>query len=186
MKRIHSSFDTRPFWSVSINFNICRAHVAPAATPRSLTAKAGVDAAPATSAIAIKVTFAILNMIFSRVVERALMIGNCSSSLRLVKTVQAKPMRLSAILRESRYRTYIKTLFSASALRHAGQRIESMPRTSFRSFGLHLLPQRRVRSLTGPTCKVTIPIHNTDLKRGTLRGIIAQAGLTVQEFIELL
>jgi predicted RNA binding protein YcfA (HicA-like mRNA interferase family) len=33
---------------------------------------------------------------------------------------------------------------------------------------------------------VTIPIHNEDLKRGTLRGIIAQAGLTVPQFIALL
>jgi hypothetical protein len=29
-------------------------------------------------------------------------------------------------------------------------------------------------------------MHNEDLKRGTLRGIIAQAGLTVAEFIALL
>jgi predicted RNA binding protein YcfA (HicA-like mRNA interferase family) len=34
--------------------------------------------------------------------------------------------------------------------------------------------------------KVTVPIHNEDLKRGTLRGIIAQAGFTVAEFIALL
>jgi predicted RNA binding protein YcfA (HicA-like mRNA interferase family) len=34
---------------------------------------------------------------------------------------------------------------------------------------------------------VTIPLHGTtDLKRGTLRSIIAQAGLTVAEFITLL
>lgn len=37
-----------------------------------------------------------------------------------------------------------------------------------------------------PTRKVTVPIHNEDLKRGTLRSIIAQAGLTVQEFMALL
>jgi predicted RNA binding protein YcfA (HicA-like mRNA interferase family) len=34
--------------------------------------------------------------------------------------------------------------------------------------------------------KVTVPIHNEDLKRGTLRGIIAQAGFTVAEFVALL
>ena len=34
--------------------------------------------------------------------------------------------------------------------------------------------------------KVTVLIHNEDLKRGTLRGIIAQAGFTVAEFIALL
>jgi predicted RNA binding protein YcfA (HicA-like mRNA interferase family) len=37
-----------------------------------------------------------------------------------------------------------------------------------------------------PSRKVTVPIHNEDLKRGTLRGIIAQAGFTVAEFIALL
>ena len=36
------------------------------------------------------------------------------------------------------------------------------------------------------TRKVTVPIHSGDLKRGTLRGIIARAGMTVSEFIALL
>jgi len=40
---------------------------------------------------------------------------------------------------------------------------------------------------TDPARKVTIPLHGaSDLKRGTLRSIIAQAGLTVAEFIALL
>jgi predicted RNA binding protein YcfA (HicA-like mRNA interferase family) len=39
---------------------------------------------------------------------------------------------------------------------------------------------------TDPARKVTVPFHNNDLKRGTLRAIIAQAGLTVPEFIALL
>jgi predicted RNA binding protein YcfA (HicA-like mRNA interferase family) len=34
--------------------------------------------------------------------------------------------------------------------------------------------------------RVTIPYHNRDLKPGTLRSIIEQAGLTVEEFLELL
>lgn len=34
--------------------------------------------------------------------------------------------------------------------------------------------------------KVTVPIHNKDLKRGTLRALLAQAGLTIAEFIALL
>jgi len=34
--------------------------------------------------------------------------------------------------------------------------------------------------------RVTIPYHNRDLKRGTLASIIAQAGLTVEEFVDLL
>jgi predicted RNA binding protein YcfA (HicA-like mRNA interferase family) len=37
-----------------------------------------------------------------------------------------------------------------------------------------------------PARKVTVPIHAADLKRGTLRSIIAQTGLTVVEFINLL
>jgi predicted RNA binding protein YcfA (HicA-like mRNA interferase family) len=37
-----------------------------------------------------------------------------------------------------------------------------------------------------PARKVTVPIHSKDLKRGTVRSIIAQAGLTVAEFIDLL
>jgi predicted RNA binding protein YcfA (HicA-like mRNA interferase family) len=37
-----------------------------------------------------------------------------------------------------------------------------------------------------PGRNVTVPVHNSDLKRGTLRSIIAQAGLTVSEFIALL
>jgi predicted RNA binding protein YcfA (HicA-like mRNA interferase family) len=36
------------------------------------------------------------------------------------------------------------------------------------------------------TRKVTVPIHTGDLARGTLRSIIAQAGLTVDGFIALL
>ncbi len=34
--------------------------------------------------------------------------------------------------------------------------------------------------------RVTVPVHSRDLKKGTLYGIIEQAGLTVEEFIELL
>ena len=37
-----------------------------------------------------------------------------------------------------------------------------------------------------PARKVTIPIHSGALKRGTLRGIISQAGFTVADFIALL
>ncbi len=37
-----------------------------------------------------------------------------------------------------------------------------------------------------PTQKVTVPVHSGDLKRGTLRAIIAQAGMTVAEFLTLL
>ncbi|MDT4952314.1 MAG: hypothetical protein QOJ02_452 [Acidobacteriota bacterium] len=34
--------------------------------------------------------------------------------------------------------------------------------------------------------RVTIPYHNKDLKPGTLASIIKQAGLTVEEFLDLL
>ena len=34
--------------------------------------------------------------------------------------------------------------------------------------------------------RVTLPWHNKDLKRGTLRSIIKQAGFTTDEFAELL
>jgi predicted RNA binding protein YcfA (HicA-like mRNA interferase family) len=44
----------------------------------------------------------------------------------------------------------------------------------------------RLVHATDPTRKVTVPIHGGDLKRGTLRAIISQAGLTVAEFISLL
>jgi len=38
-----------------------------------------------------------------------------------------------------------------------------------------------------PTRTVTVPVHaNRDLKPGTLRSIIRQAGFTVEEFKELL
>jgi len=39
---------------------------------------------------------------------------------------------------------------------------------------------------TDPARKVTVPVHSGDLKRGTLRAIIAQAGLTLAEFLALL
>lgn len=34
--------------------------------------------------------------------------------------------------------------------------------------------------------RVIVPVHSRDLKRGTLYGIIEQAGFTVDEFMELL
>ena len=37
-----------------------------------------------------------------------------------------------------------------------------------------------------PRARVTVPNHRKDLKRGTLRAIIRQAGLSVDEFIALL
>ena len=34
--------------------------------------------------------------------------------------------------------------------------------------------------------RVTLPWHNKDLKLGTLRSIVEQAGYTIDEFVELL
>jgi predicted RNA binding protein YcfA (HicA-like mRNA interferase family) len=34
--------------------------------------------------------------------------------------------------------------------------------------------------------RVTVPTHTKDLKKGTIHTIIEQAGLTVEEFLELL
>ena len=37
-----------------------------------------------------------------------------------------------------------------------------------------------------PQLRVTVPVHNADLKRKTLATIIEQAGLTRDEFLDLL
>ena len=37
-----------------------------------------------------------------------------------------------------------------------------------------------------PELRVTIPIHNKDMPIGTLKSIIRQAGLTTEEFLDLL
>lgn len=37
-----------------------------------------------------------------------------------------------------------------------------------------------------PELKVTIPIHNKDVPQGTLKSILRQAGISVEEFLELL
>jgi predicted RNA binding protein YcfA (HicA-like mRNA interferase family) len=44
----------------------------------------------------------------------------------------------------------------------------------------------RLIHVTDPARKVTVPVHSGDMKRGTLRAIIAQAGLSVAEFAALL
>jgi len=63
--------------------------------------------------------------------------------------------------------------------------IRALQRAGFfvaRTSGSHC----RLIHQTDPVRKITVPVHNNDLKRGTLRAIIAQAGLTVPEFIKLL
>ena len=64
--------------------------------------------------------------------------------------------------------------------------IRALERAGFvvsRTSGSHC----RLIHTTNPARKVTVPLHgSTDLKRGTMRAIISQAGLTVAEFIGLL
>lgn len=43
-----------------------------------------------------------------------------------------------------------------------------------------------MRHLEKTSLRVTIPFHKTDLNPKTLKTIIQQAGLTVEEFIKLL
>jgi predicted RNA binding protein YcfA (HicA-like mRNA interferase family) len=67
----------------------------------------------------------------------------------------------------------------------AREAIRALERAGFvatRTSGSHC----RLVHASDPARKVTIPIHSGDLKRGTLRAIGAQAGLTVAEFIALL
>jgi predicted RNA binding protein YcfA (HicA-like mRNA interferase family) len=68
----------------------------------------------------------------------------------------------------------------------ASEVIRALERGGFfvsRTSGSHC----RLIHSTDPARKVTVPVHaGRDLKRGTLRAIIAQAGLTVDEFAELL
>ena len=63
--------------------------------------------------------------------------------------------------------------------------IRALERAGFvasRTSGSHC----RLIHSTDPARKITVPVHSADLKRGTLRSIIAQAGLTVAEFLDLL
>jgi predicted RNA binding protein YcfA (HicA-like mRNA interferase family) len=63
--------------------------------------------------------------------------------------------------------------------------IRTLERAGFvvtRTSGSHC----RLIHSSNPARKVTVPVHRSDLKRGTLRAIISQAGLSVAEFIALL
>jgi predicted RNA binding protein YcfA (HicA-like mRNA interferase family) len=42
----------------------------------------------------------------------------------------------------------------------------------------------RLIQSTDPTRRVTVPIHNKDIPKGTLAKIIRQAGLSVEEFLK--
>jgi predicted RNA binding protein YcfA (HicA-like mRNA interferase family) len=63
--------------------------------------------------------------------------------------------------------------------------LRALPRTGFvvhRATGSHYILKHPAK--TG--LRVTLPWHNKDLKRGTLRSIIEQAGYTADEFVEFL
>ncbi|PIR82160.1 hypothetical protein COU20_03290 [Candidatus Kaiserbacteria bacterium CG10_big_fil_rev_8_21_14_0_10_59_10] len=63
--------------------------------------------------------------------------------------------------------------------------IRALERAGFvtsRTSGSHC----RLVHATDPGRKVTVPMHSGDVPRGTLRAIIAQAGLTVGEFVDLM
>jgi predicted RNA binding protein YcfA (HicA-like mRNA interferase family) len=67
----------------------------------------------------------------------------------------------------------------------AREAIRALERAGFvvsRTSGSHC----RLIHVRDPARKLTVPVHSGDLKRGTLRAIIAQAGLTVAEFVALL
>jgi predicted RNA binding protein YcfA (HicA-like mRNA interferase family) len=67
----------------------------------------------------------------------------------------------------------------------AREAIRALERAGFvvsRTSGSHC----RLVHRADPARKVTVPVHTGDLPRGTLRSIIAQAGLTLAEFIALL
>ncbi len=44
----------------------------------------------------------------------------------------------------------------------------------------------RILHKTRPELRVTIPIHSKDIPKGTLRRILRQADLSIDEFLELL
>jgi predicted RNA binding protein YcfA (HicA-like mRNA interferase family) len=66
----------------------------------------------------------------------------------------------------------------------AKQVIAALLRSGFsisRQTGSHVILYKQ-----GFNRPITVPIHRTDLPQGTLKAIIRQPGLTVDEFIELL
>ena len=63
--------------------------------------------------------------------------------------------------------------------------IRALERAGFvvsRTSGSHC----RLIHAADPARKITVPVHNIDFKRGTLRAIISQSGLSVADFLALL
>lgn len=68
---------------------------------------------------------------------------------------------------------------------NAREVVRALERAGFtvtRTSGSHA----RLVHATDAKRQVTVPMHTGDVKRGTLRAIVGQAGLTVSEFIALL
>lgn len=57
--------------------------------------------------------------------------------------------------------------------------LERLGYRQHRQKGSHLIMVRE-----GSFLQPVVPMHNKDLKKGTLRSIIRQAGLTVEEFLQ--
>ena len=55
-------------------------------------------------------------------------------------------------------------------------------------FNIHRIKgsHHHLRHPDDPRLRVSVPVHNRDLQTGTLRAISRQAGLTVEEFLDLL
>jgi predicted RNA binding protein YcfA (HicA-like mRNA interferase family) len=69
----------------------------------------------------------------------------------------------------------VKASACLKALEKAGFRVDHQKGSHARLINIH-----------NPKLRVTIPIHNKDLPQGTLRSILRQAGLNIEEFIRLL
>jgi predicted RNA binding protein YcfA (HicA-like mRNA interferase family) len=65
---------------------------------------------------------------------------------------------------------------------------ESPPRSSPGRFYIHHIKGSHhfLKHPDKPGLRVTVPLHNADLKRKTLTTIIDQAGYSVEEFLEIL
>ena len=66
----------------------------------------------------------------------------------------------------------------------AKQVVDALLRAGFsvrRQTGSHIIIFK-----SGLNRPITVPVHTNDIPQGTLRAIIRQAGLTIEEFIELL
>jgi predicted RNA binding protein YcfA (HicA-like mRNA interferase family) len=64
------------------------------------------------------------------------------------------------------------------------QVVAALRRAGF--FVHHQTGSHAILKNTSSPRRVTVPMHNRDLKPGTLRAIVREAGMTVDEFVALL